>query len=160
MRTTTFLLSAGASLLAFQASAQDAVVTVDGSSTVFPISEAMAEEFQSATGTRVTVGLSGTGGGFKKFCRGETDITGASRPIRGEEIELCAQNNIEYIELPVAMDGLAVIVNPGNDWAACMTVDELKAEAAEKDLDLRAAGVKKKSDIVALLAEYDAERAK
>lgn len=126
MRTTTFLTFTGASLLAFQAVAQDAIVTVDGSSTVFPISEAMAEEFQAAAGTRVTVGLSGTGGGFKKFCRGETDITGASRPIRGEEIELCQESGIEYIELPVAMDGLAVIVNPENDWATCMSVDELK----------------------------------
>jgi phosphate transport system substrate-binding protein len=106
-------------------SAQE-LVTVDGSSTVFPISEAMAEEFQNETGNRVTVGLSGTGGGFKKFCRGETDITGASRPIREEEIALCGENKIEYIELPVAMDGLAVVVNPNNDWAECMTVAELK----------------------------------
>lgn len=125
-KTTTLTVLTAASVLAFQASAQDAIVTVDGSSTVFPISEAMAEEFQNATGTRVTVGLSGTGGGFKKFCRGETDVTGASRPISQSEIELCAESNIEFIELPVAMDGLAVIVNPGNDWATCMTVDELK----------------------------------
>ncbi|OJY30050.1 MAG: phosphate-binding protein [Rhodobacterales bacterium 65-51] len=132
-KTLTFVTAA--SLLAFQAAAQDATVTVDGSSTVFPISEAMAEEFQNATGTRVTVGSSGTGGGFKKFCRGETDITGASRPIRGEEIELCKTSGIEYIELPVAMDGLAVIVNPANDWAACMSVEELKTmwEVAAQD---------------------------
>ena len=102
------------------------VVLVDGSSTVFPISEAYAEEFQKETGIKVTVGLSGTGGGFKKFCRGETDITGASRPIKKVEIELCKENNIEYIELPVAIDALANIVNPKNDWAACMTVAELK----------------------------------
>ena len=106
------------------ASAQ--VVQIDGSSTVFPISEAYAEEFQKETGTRVTVGLSGTGGGFKKFCRGDTDITGASRPIRDIEIELCKENGIEYIELPVAMDGLANVVHPDNDWAQCMTVAELK----------------------------------
>ena len=101
-------------------------VQIDGSSTVFPISEAYAEEFQKATGIKVTVGLSGTGGGFKKFCRGETDISGASRPIRKEEIELCKENGIEYIELPVAIDGLANIVHPENDWAVCMTVEELK----------------------------------
>jgi phosphate transport system substrate-binding protein len=132
-KTLTFVTAA--SLFAFQAAAQDATVTVDGSSTVFPISEAMAEEFQKATGTRATVGLSGTGGGFKKFCRGETDITGASRPIRGEEIELCKESGIEYIELPVAMDGLAVIVNSANDWAACMSVEELKTmwEVAAQD---------------------------
>lgn len=127
IRTTLIIsLASAVSAFALQASAQTATVTVDGSSTVFPISEAYAEEFQSASGTRVTVGLSGTGGGFKKFCRGETDITGASRPIRGEEIELCAAEKIEYIELPVAMDGLAVIVHPDNDWAACMSPAELK----------------------------------
>jgi phosphate transport system substrate-binding protein len=101
-------------------------VSVDGSSTVFPISEAYAEEFQKKTGTRVVVGLSGTGGGFKKFCRGETDVTGASRPIRKEEMELCAQNKIEYIELPVALDALANVIHPSNTWATCMTVAELK----------------------------------
>ena len=101
-------------------------VAIDGSSTVFPVSEAFAEEFQRATGKRVTVGLSGTGGGFKKFCRGETDISGASRPIKQSEIDACQQAGIEFIELPVAIDALAVIVNPENDWAECMTVDELK----------------------------------
>ncbi|WP_103174513.1 PstS family phosphate ABC transporter substrate-binding protein [Paracoccus sp. SY] len=133
--TITLSLTTAVSLLAFQAAAQEATVTVDGSSTVFPVSEAMAEEFQNATGTRVTVGSSGTGGGFKKFCRGETDITGASRPIRDEEIELCKASGIEYIELPVAMDGLAVIVNPANDWATCMSVEELKTmwEVAAQD---------------------------
>lgn len=112
-------------ILAGQAMAQ-ATVVVDGSSTVFPISEAYAEEFQAATGTRVTVGLSGTGGGFEKFCRGELDVTGASRPIRSGEMEACAVNGIEYIELPVAMDGLAVVVHPDNTWAECMSVAELK----------------------------------
>lgn len=101
-------------------------VLVDGSSTVFPISEAMAEEFMAETpGVRVTVGVSGTGGGFKKFCAGETDISNASRPIKQEEIDLCAENGIEYVEVPVAFDGLSVVVNPENDWAACLTVDEL-----------------------------------
>lgn len=105
---------------------RQAGVRVDGSSTVFPISEAFAEEFQAATGTRVTVGLSGTGGGFKKFCRGDVDATGASRPITEEERAECAAIGIEFIELPVAMDALANIVHPDNDWALCMTVDELR----------------------------------
>jgi phosphate transport system substrate-binding protein len=111
-------------------------VSIDGSSTVFPISEAFAEEFQIETGVRVTVGLSGTGGGFKKFCRGETDISGASRPISASEMEACEAAGIEFIELPVALDAIAVIVNPQNDWVECMTVDELKTmwepEAQEK----------------------------
>jgi phosphate transport system substrate-binding protein len=102
------------------------MVAIDGSSTVFPISEAMAEEFQIANpGVRVTVGISGTGGGFKKFCAGETDISDASRPIKPTEVELCAENGIEPIEIPVAWDGLTVVRNPANDWAMCMTVDEL-----------------------------------
>lgn len=103
------------------------MVAIDGSSTVFPISEAMAEEFQIANrGVRVTVGISGTGGGFKKFCGGETDISDASRPIKDSERELCAENGIEPIELTVAWDGLTVVANPTNEWASCMTVDELK----------------------------------
>ena len=102
-------------------------VLVDGSSTVFPISEAMAEEFMAENpNVRVTVGVSGTGGGFKKFCAGETDISNASRAIKQEEIDLCAENGIEFIELPVAFDGLSVVVNPENDWAMCLTTDELQ----------------------------------
>ncbi len=102
------------------------MVSIDGSSTVFPISEAMAEEFQIANpSVRVTVGISGTGGGFKKFCAGETDISNASRPIKPTEIELCAENGVEAMEIPVAWDGLTVVRNPANDWATCMTVDEL-----------------------------------
>jgi len=101
-------------------------VTVDGSSTVFPISEAMAEEFMKANdGVQVTVGVSGTGGGFKKFCAGETDISNASRPIKQEEIELCEENGIEYVEVPIAYDGLTVVVHPDNELS-CMTVEELK----------------------------------
>lgn len=101
-------------------------VLVDGSSTVFPISEAMAEEFGAANpGVAVTVGVSGTGGGFQKFCADETDITGASRPISQEEIDLCAENGIEYVELPIAFDGLTVVVNPDNEFAECLTVEEL-----------------------------------
>lgn len=103
------------------------MVTIDGSSTVFPISEAMAEEFQIANrGVRVTVGISGTGGGFKKFCSGEIDISDASRPIKQSEVELCRENGIDPMEIPVAWDGLTVVRNPANDWATCMTVDELK----------------------------------
>lgn len=102
-------------------------VVVDGSSTVFPIAEAMAEEFKKANpGVNVTVAKSGTGGGFKKFCAGETDISNASRPIKKEEIELCAKGKIEYVELPIAFDGLSVVVNPKNDWAKCLKVSELK----------------------------------
>ncbi len=102
-------------------------ITIDGSSTVLLISEAMAEEFQAENkGVQVTVGKSGTGGGFKKFCAGQTEISDASRPIKKKEIDLCAQNNVEYIEVPVAFDALSVVVNKENDWAQCMKVDELK----------------------------------
>lgn len=102
-------------------------VKVDGSSTVFPISEAMAEEFMKVNpNVKVTVGVSGTGGGFKKFCAGETDISNASRPIKQEEIDLCQQNGIEYVELPISYDGLSVVVNPQNTFVQCLTVDELK----------------------------------
>jgi phosphate transport system substrate-binding protein len=103
------------------------VITADGSSTVAPVTEAVAEEFQRANpGTRVTVGTSGTGGGFQKFCRDETDISDASRPITPSEAEACAKTGVTYIEIPVAYDGLAVVVNPKNTWAASITVAELK----------------------------------
>jgi phosphate transport system substrate-binding protein len=103
------------------------LITADGSSTVYPITEAVAEEFQKQhRGVRVTVGISGTGGGFKKFCAGETDLSDASRPIKPSEVELCGKNGISYIELPVAFDGLAVVVHPSNTWASSMTVQELK----------------------------------
>ena len=105
-------------------------VEIDGSSTVFPISEAVAEEFRKVEkNVKVTVGVSGTGGGFKRFCAGETDVSDASRPIKsgaGSENEACADATIDYIELPVSYDGLSVVVNPENDWAQCMTVAELK----------------------------------
>jgi len=101
-------------------------VAIDGSSTVFPITEAMAEEFQNANpDVRITVGVSGTGGGFKKFCAGETDISDASRPIKEEEIALCEEGGIEYIEIPVAYDAISVVANPENDWAMCLTTEEL-----------------------------------
>lgn len=102
-------------------------IKADGSSTVFPIAEAVAEEFQKANpDVRVTVGTSGTGGGFKKLGAGETDMADASRPIKPSEVELCQKNSIEYIELPVAYDGLVVVVNPKNTWVESMTVEELK----------------------------------
>lgn len=105
----------------------EGTVRIDGSSTVFPISEAVAEEFSAVhPRVRVTVGISGTGGGFKKFCPGETDISDASRPIQPKEIERCAEQGTEYIELPVAFDGIAIVVNPENDWAKNMTVEELR----------------------------------
>lgn len=103
-------------------------VNIDGSSTVFPIAEAMAEEFMLANaGTNVTVGASGTGGGFKKFCAGETDLSNGSRPIKDEEIEVCKAAGIEFIEVPIAFDGLTVVVNNDNDWATCLSTDQLKA---------------------------------
>ncbi len=105
---------------------QGSVVKVDGSSTVYPITEKVAEGFQKSTGTRVTVGISGTGGGFKKFCAGETDISNASRPILKKEMDACRAKGIRYIELPVAYDALTVVVNPGNTWATSLTPAELK----------------------------------
>ena len=104
-----------------------AIIAIDGSSTVYPITEAVAEEFQKAnTNDRVTVGISGTGGGFKRFCAGETDISDASRPITKGEDDACAAKGIKYVELPVAYDGLAVLVNPKNTWVDHFTVAELK----------------------------------
>ncbi len=103
------------------------MVKADGSSTVFPITEAVAEEFGKVSGgTKVMVGISGTGGGFKRFCRGETDVSNASRPIKSKEVTACKESGIGYIELPVAYDGLAVVVNPRNTWVDQMTVAELK----------------------------------
>ncbi len=107
--------------------ASPTIIAIDGSSTVFPITEAVAEEFRRTNDARVTIGVSGTGGGFKKFCKGETAITGASRPIKPSEVELCKSSPVEYIELPVAYDGISLVVSPKNDWASHMTVAELKA---------------------------------
>ena len=108
--------------------AQTRTITVDGSSTVFPVSEAIAEEFQAqAKGQiRVTVGISGTGGGFKKFCRGETDISNGSRPILKEEIDAGKEAGIEFVDLPIAFDALTVAVSPKNTFLDCVTVAELK----------------------------------
>jgi phosphate transport system substrate-binding protein len=102
-------------------------IEADGSSTVGPFTTAAAERFQRANpDVRITVGVSGTGGGFERFCRGETDLSNASRPIKDEEKEICERNGVEYAEFHVANDALTVVVNPQNDWATCLTVDELK----------------------------------
>jgi phosphate transport system substrate-binding protein len=103
-------------------------ISADGSSTVYPITEAVAEEFgrEHSGNVRVTVGLSGTGGGFKRFCAGETDLSNASRPIKDSERQACDQNGISFREIPVAYDGLSVIVNPQNNFVQCLTVAELK----------------------------------
>jgi len=114
-------------------------IKVDGSSTVYPITEAVAEEFKKASGkVNVTVGISGTGGGFKKFSAGELDVADASRPIKKDEHDKCAEKGIDYIEIPVAFDGLSFVVNPKNTWVDKLTVDELKkiyilSKTGEKD---------------------------
>jgi phosphate transport system substrate-binding protein len=120
--------AAALALCAAQAQAQTKTIAIDGSSTVFPVSEALAEEFQKMKRgqIRVTVGISGTGGGFKKFCRGETDVSNASRPILKEEMDACAKAGIDYYELPVAYDALTVAVSPKNTFLECITVAELK----------------------------------
>ena len=112
------------------APALSGTVTIDGSSTVYPITAAVAEDFQAANpGVQVPTALSGTGGGFKKFCAGETDINDASRPIKADddgEGKACTANNVEFAELQIAIDGLTVVVNSGNSFVTCLTVDELK----------------------------------
>lgn len=123
-----FSLSCGPSNTGGSGSAGTGVIKIDGSSTVFPLTEAVAEEFQKAKQgkVKVTVGISGTGGGFKKFVRGELDISDASRPILKEEMEQARANGVEYIELPVCFDALTVVVNPQNDWIDSLTVEDLK----------------------------------
>ncbi|MEQ1601203.1 MAG: PstS family phosphate ABC transporter substrate-binding protein [Methylophilaceae bacterium] len=106
--------------------AAEKIIKIDGSSTVFPITEAVAEDFQKEKKIKVTVGISGTGGGFKKFCRGETDISEASRPILTKEMEACKEAGIQYIELPIAYDALTVVVSTKNNFVKSLTVDELK----------------------------------
>jgi phosphate transport system substrate-binding protein len=122
------LAVAGVALFGAQMAHAD-VVKVDGSSTVYPITEAVAEEFQKAkkNAIKVTVGISGTGGGFKKFCRGEIDIANASRPILKKEMADCKAAGVEYIELPVAFDALTVVMNPKNVFLKELTVEQLKA---------------------------------
>lgn len=102
-------------------------IVIDGSSTVAPLATLTAERFKAtAPNVNVTVGTSGTGGGFEKFCAGETDISNASRPIKESEIEACKKNGVEYIEVIIANDALSIVVNNGNTWAKCLTVDQLK----------------------------------
>jgi len=115
-------------LAAAALAAQAQVVKIDGSSTVYPVTEGVAEDFQKLKKgvIKVTVGISGTGGGFKKFCRGETDISNASRPILRKEMDDCKAAGIEYFELPVAFDALTVVMNPKNAFLKQLTVDELK----------------------------------
>ncbi len=140
MRRTALLLSA---LVIFPLTAscssrkaKGGSVKVDGSSTVFLISAAVAEQFRKTGGGDASVGASGTGGGFKKFCAGEIDVAGASRPIKPAEIDACKQGGVEWIELPVAYDGIAVVVSLKNTWVDHLTVEELKKmwvpEAQEK----------------------------
>jgi phosphate transport system substrate-binding protein len=111
----------------FEEEALSGRITIDGSSTVAPLATYAAEQFRKdEPGVRITVGVSGTGGGFERFCRGETDLANASRQVKDEERELCERNGIRFFELQVANDGIAVVVNPENDWATCLTVDQLK----------------------------------
>ncbi|MEK6684787.1 MAG: PstS family phosphate ABC transporter substrate-binding protein [Pseudomonadota bacterium] len=123
--TVAILLSASVTAGTVNASP---IIKIDGSSTVFPITEAVAEDFQIAKrgAIRVTVGISGTGGGFKKFCRNEIDIVNASRPITHLEMEACKKEGVQYIEMPIAFDALTVVVNPKNTWSKTITVAELK----------------------------------
>lgn len=110
------------------ANAQSNLIAIDGSSTVFPITEAMAEEFMgtaSDVNVNISVGVSGTGGGFKKFCTGETVISNASRPIKATEIEMCQAAGIDYTVIPVATDAITIVVNPGNDWASELSTEQL-----------------------------------
>lgn len=124
MKKATLLLIAAL----FSSIAHADLIKADGSSTVFPITEAVAEDFQQSTNGRakVTVGISGTGGGFKKFCRGDIDISDASRPISATEMEICKSNGIQYYELPVAYDALTIVVSAKNTWLQSITVAELK----------------------------------
>src|SRR5687768_3517444 len=128
MKTSIHLIAAAALAVAAPALAQQRIVKIDGSSTVFPVTEAVAEDFQKAKkrAVHVTVGISGTGGGFKKFCRGEIDISNASRPILKKEMDDCRAAGIEYYELPVAFDALTVVINPKNGFLKQLTVAEMK----------------------------------
>ncbi len=128
MKALKFAVAAALVSVAGPAFAQATIVKIDGSSTVYPVTEAVAEEFQKSKkgAVKVTVGISGTGGGFKKFCRGESDISNASRPILKKEMEDCAKAGIRYVELPVAFDALTVVINPQNTWVKQLTVAELK----------------------------------
>jgi phosphate transport system substrate-binding protein len=125
---TVFLLACGGGDSADSANGLSGSIEIDGSSTVYPISQAVAEEYMRETrgDVRVTVGFSGTGGGFRRFCSGETEISNASRAIKEDELELCRQAGVDPVELQVAIDGLAVVVNPDNAFMQCITVEELR----------------------------------
>jgi phosphate transport system substrate-binding protein len=111
----------------FEEEALSGRIRIDGSSTVAPLMTYTAEQFRKdEPGVRITVGVAGTGGGFERFCRGETDLSNASRPVKDEEQEICEKNGIRFFELQVANDGIAIVVNPKNDWAECLTVDQLR----------------------------------
>ncbi|HBR14490.1 MAG TPA: protein sphX [Candidatus Omnitrophica bacterium] len=129
MNKFTSVLLSGLMLFGFQSGMVQAAepIKIDGSSTIFPITEAVAEEFGKKGGAKAMVGISGTGGGFKRFCRGETDISNASRPIKQKEIDACREGGVEYLEFQVAYDGLSVVVNPANYWVDYLTVAELKS---------------------------------
>lgn len=130
VRELLFMALAPVAVACGKADRERPVVVVDGSSTVFPISDAVAAQFQKAQpvkiDVKVPVGVSGTRGGFRKFCAGRIDVAGASRPITAEEGKLCAKDGVDYVELPIAYDALAVVVNSGNSWANEITTDELK----------------------------------
>ncbi|MFZ3231466.1 MAG: PstS family phosphate ABC transporter substrate-binding protein [Pseudobdellovibrio sp.] len=130
MSRILFAVWATVLLVGVYANAENKIIKVDGSSTVYPITEAMSEEFQNInkgkSDTKVTVGISGTGGGFKKFCRGETDLQDASRPITKSEMEDCKKAGIKYFELPIAYDATVVAVNLKNTWLTEISVDDLK----------------------------------
>lgn len=133
LRLKTWITSMGA-VVVLQACAQvqskeQQTINIDGSSTVYPITEAITKTFRSDKNTskaEIKSDFSGTGGGFKKFCAGETSMTAASRPILKEEMSLCNQNQVRYIELPIALDALTIVANPANNWANDITVEELK----------------------------------
>jgi len=127
-KKTVVIIALCVCFLGFNAAQANPIVRIDGSSTVYPIIEAVAEDFQIARrgAVRVTVGISGTGGGFKKFCRGELDIVNASRPITELEMDACKKTGVQYIEMPIAIDALTVVINPRNTWSKTITIDELK----------------------------------
>ncbi|MEY4592546.1 MAG: hypothetical protein RIR18_1441 [Pseudomonadota bacterium] len=124
----SILATAGFAAFGSQAVLAQQIIKIDGSSTVYPITEAVAEEFQKEKkqAIKVTVGISGTGGGFKKFCRDETDISDASRPITEKEMADCKAAGVEYIEMPVAFDALTVVINPKNTFLKQATVADMK----------------------------------
>lgn len=127
VKAIALVLLAGLSTIGMSISvnAAEKIIKVDGSSTVYPITEAVAEEFQNEKKIKVTVGISGTGGGFKKFCRGETDVSNASRPILKKEMDDCKAAGVQFIELAVAYDALTVVVSPKNNWVKSLSVEEL-----------------------------------